>query len=41
MRVVIKGNVGKRVSWFKEHEFEIWCSLCWLVGMAVFALALL
>lgn len=35
MRVVIKGNKGKRMSWFKEHEFQIWTVLCAVIGMAV------
>ena len=39
MRVVIKGNKGKRLSWFKEHEYEILLVLCSSIGMAMLILA--
>ena len=39
MKLIKKGNVYRRVSWLKEHEYEIYSVLCVITGLAVFILA--
>ena len=36
MKVIKKGNVYKRVNWFKEHEKEIYTFGCVIAGFFCF-----
>lgn len=41
MKLIKKGNVYKRQSWLKEHEYEILITLCIIVGFFCFVLAMI
>lgn len=41
IKLVKKGNIYKRESWFKQNEKEIYIVLCTIVGFWCFVLAML
>ena len=40
MKIIQKGNVYKKVGWFKENEKEIYILGCIVVGFLCFVLAM-
>ena len=40
MKIIKKGNVYRKVSWFKENEKEIYTLGCIIVGFLCFAVAM-
>ena len=40
MKIIKKGNIYKKVSWFKEHEDEILFVGCIIVGFFCFVVAM-
>ena len=41
MKIIKKGNVYKKASWFKENEEEIYIVGCVIVGFLCFVVAVL
>ncbi len=41
MKIIKKGNVYKKASWFKENEEEIFIVACVVVGFFCFVVAML
>ena len=41
MKIIKKGNVYRKLSWFKENEYEIYLVGCIVVGFLCFVVAVL
>lgn len=41
MKIIKKGNVYRKVGWFKENEQDIYIMACVIVGFLCFVLAVL
>lgn len=41
MKIIQKGNIYKKASWFKEHEEEIYIAGCVVLFFCAFAFAIL
>lgn len=40
MRIIKKGNVYKKATWFKEHEDDIYTISCIIIGFLCFVVAM-
>ena len=40
MKIIKKGNIYRKTSWFKENEYEIYFIGCVIVGFLCFVIAM-